>query len=450
MKLFVTIFIVGVFLSGCMNVEKNRQLTLKDNLLKTNELGVLKEMNIYDAARINDIELLNFLLLQDKLDINKKDRYGYTPLHLAARFNHLEIANILIENGALVNSVDKFGDTALLDSTRNAYTQMSKLLLCNKAKSDIKDKYGLKAFDYALKTNDQLIIKMLESKNINSFCENKDKVNDVDENINNIDTASLVENLQVQKNLIKINEYYIINDSTPKICGKILKNSIDEVKLYLNGMEFESKIENNTWCVSIDKYLKNGDYKIKVVAKNKNFIDEKNSTFSIHILNSLYEALYEEFEDDLKNWNAQLDKQTLTFRFLNPQAMFSYGSLELNEKYKTILESFIPRYIETLYKYKDQIVNVLIQGHTSSEYSSAKSEEEKFEKNMQLSQKRAQNVYRFIKSINDKRVKDNLIWIEKNFFPEGKSSLETIKNKDGLENLELSRRVEFKIQTVPK
>jgi outer membrane protein OmpA-like peptidoglycan-associated protein len=450
MKLFVTIFIVGVFLSGCMNVEKNRQLTLKDNLLKTNELGVLKEMNIYDAARINDIELLNFLLLQDKLDINKKDRYGYTPLHLAARFNHLEIANILIENGALVNSVDKFGDTALLDSTRNAYTQMSKLLLCNKAKSDIKDKYGFKAFDYALKTNDQLIIKMLESKNINSFCENKDKTNDVDENINNIDTASLVENLQVQKNLIKINEYYIINDSTPKICGKILKNSIDEVKLYLNGMEFESKIENNTWCVSIDKYLKNGDYNIKVVAKNKNFIDEKNSTFSIHILNSLYEALYEEFEDDLKNWNAQLDKQTLTFRFLNPQAMFSYGSLELNEKYKTILESFIPRYIETLYKYKDQIVNVLIQGHTSSEYSSAKSEEEKFEKNMQLSQKRAQNVYRFIKSINDKRVKDNLIWIEKNFFPEGKSSLETIKNKDGLENLELSRRVEFKIQTVPK
>ncbi|PPK60581.1 ankyrin repeat protein [Malaciobacter marinus] len=450
MKLFVTIFIVGVFLSGCMNVEKNRQLTLKDNLLKTNELGVLKEMNIYDAARINDIELLNFLLLQNKLDINKKDRYGYTPLHLAARFNHLEIAKILIENGALVNSVDKFGDTALLDSTRNAYTQMSKLLLCNKAKSDIKDKYGFKAFDYALKTNDQLIIKMLESKNINSFCENKDKTNDVDENINNIDTASLVENLQVQKNLIKINEYYIINDSTPKICGKILKNSIDEVKLYLNGMEFESKIENNTWCVSIDKYLKNGDYNIKVVAKNKNFIDEKNSTFSIHILNSLYEALYEEFEDDLKNWNAQLDKQTLTFRFLNPQAMFSYGSLELNEKYKTILESFIPRYIETLYKYKDQIVNVLIQGHTSSEYSSAKSEEEKFEKNMQLSQKRAQNVYSFIKSIEDKRVKDNIIWIEKNFFPEGKSSLETIKNKDGLENLELSRRVEFKIQTVPK
>ncbi|WP_404319024.1 ankyrin repeat domain-containing protein [Malaciobacter canalis] len=450
MKLFVTIFIVGVFLSGCMNVEKNRQLTLKDNLLKTNELGVLKEMNIYDAARINDIELLNFLLLQNKLDINKKDRYGYTPLHLAARFNHLEIAKILIENGALVNSVDKFGDTALLDSTRNAYTQMSKLLLCNKAKSDIKDKYGFKAFDYALKTNDQLIIKMLESKNINSFCENKDKANDVDENINNIDTASLVENLQVQKNLIKINEYYIINDSTPKICGKILKNSIDEVKLYLNGMEFKGKVKNDTWCVSIDKYLKNGDYKIKVVAKNKNFIDEKNSTFSIHILNSLYEALYEEFEDDLKNWNAQLDKQTLTFRFLNPQAMFSYGSLELNEKYKTILESFIPRYIETLYKYKDQIVNVLIQGHTSSEYSSAKSEEEKFEKNMQLSQKRAQNVYRFIKSINDKRVKDNLIWIEKNFFPEGKSSLETIKNKDGLENLELSRRVEFKIQTVPK
>ncbi len=52
--------------------------------------------------------------------------------------------------------------------------------------------------------------------------------------------------------------------------------------------------------------------------------------------------------------------------------MFSYGSLDLNEKYKAILESFIPRYIETLYKYKDQIVNVLIQGHTSSEYSSAK------------------------------------------------------------------------------
>ncbi len=72
MKIFVAIFIIGIFFNGCMNVEKNKQLTFKDNLLKTDELGVLKEMSIYDAARINDIELLNFLLLQNKLDINKK------------------------------------------------------------------------------------------------------------------------------------------------------------------------------------------------------------------------------------------------------------------------------------------------------------------------------------------------------------------------------------------
>ncbi len=175
---------------------------------------------------------------------------------MASRFNHLEIANILIENGALVNSIDKFGDTPLLDSTRNAYTKMSKLLLCNKAKSDIKDKYGFKAFDYAVKTNDQLIIKMLESENINSFCENKAKANDVDKNINDIDTVSLVENLLLPKSLIKINEYYIINNSAPKICGKILGNQIDEVNLYLNDMEFKGKVKNDTWCVNIDKYLK--------------------------------------------------------------------------------------------------------------------------------------------------------------------------------------------------
>jgi len=45
--------------------------------------------------------------------VNVKDDYGCTPLHDAAEYGHLEIAEMLIDRAPDVNALDNKGDTPL-------------------------------------------------------------------------------------------------------------------------------------------------------------------------------------------------------------------------------------------------------------------------------------------------------------------------------------------------
>lgn len=398
---------------------------------------ILTETTIHDAVRVNDPKLVNFFINQ-KINLNDKDRFGYTPLHLAARFNHFDIAQKLVDNKAEVNSVDKYGDTPLIDSTRNGYTKMSRLLICNGANRDVLDKYGMSPLHYSSKTNDVQIAKLLRSENVAEEC-----------------TAKAIAQA-VEKNeffdLIKIDDYEVINDNTPKICGDILDETVQAVQLSFDqGKTVTSaKLDGNRWCAEVENKLDNGDYKASAMAINSaNQRGKAEDDLTIHVLNDLYSALNKEFADDFSDWNAELDEDTLTFRFKNPALMFTRGSSKIRAQYKDILNSFFPRYIDILKDYQDQIVNVYVEGHTSSRYRSAKTVEEKFEKNKILSQKRADTVLNYMSNISDAEITENKMFIDKSFIAEGKSSSQLVKNEDGTENIELSRRVEFRIETDP-
>ena len=77
--------------------------------------------------------------------------------------------------------------------------------------------------------------------------------------------------------------------------------------------------------------------------------------------NAIYEALFEEFKNDLVKWDAKIDKENLAFIFLSPDVLFKIGDSTLQERYKIILDDF-PRYIVSLdnvfYKidYPNQII----------------------------------------------------------------------------------------------
>jgi len=45
--------------------------------------------------------------------VNAKDKYGCTPLHDAAEYSHLEIAEMLINRAPDMNALDNNGDTPL-------------------------------------------------------------------------------------------------------------------------------------------------------------------------------------------------------------------------------------------------------------------------------------------------------------------------------------------------
>jgi ankyrin repeat protein len=413
------------------------------NMTGLSHKDVLAESTIHDAVRINDLKLVKFFI-NEKINLNEKDRFGYTPLHLASRFNHFDIAQTLVSKGAGVNSTDKYGDTPLIDSTRNGYTNMSKLLICNGANRDVLDKYDMSPLHYASKTNDVKIAQLLRSSNVEAECSG---------NVKPVKMAKPAPIMQDKfYNLISIDDYKVINDNTPKICGDILDSSVKQVQLSLDGGEsvIDAIIEGDRWCANVVNRLPNGKYTAAAMAINDvNQRGQANDDFQIHVLNDLYTALKNEFGPDFTDWNAELDQDTLTFRFKNPALMFARGSSNIRSGYRDILNSFFPRYINILKDYEAKIVNVYVEGHTSSRYRSAPTKEAKFEKNRVLSQKRANTVLDYMSNVTDPVVSDNRLFINKAFVPEGKSSSELVLNEDGSENIELSRRVEFRIETNP-
>lgn len=55
---------------------------------------------LHTCVMKEDLESVDFLLSQEGLNVSPKDDLGYTPLHVAARINHIPIINRLVDAGA--------------------------------------------------------------------------------------------------------------------------------------------------------------------------------------------------------------------------------------------------------------------------------------------------------------------------------------------------------------
>jgi outer membrane protein OmpA-like peptidoglycan-associated protein len=181
------------------------------------------------------------------------------------------------------------------------------------------------------------------------------------------------------------------------------------------------------------------------VTKERNAIKEIAVTYD-RLQNELYNDLYTEFKSDLRKWNADIDKQTLSVRFEAPDVLFTAGSSELQERFKEILNDFFPRYsaILTGEKYRDDVEEIRIEGHTSSEWSDEATPDEAYFNNMELSQDRTRVVLGYV--LDNSSIKDKE-WIRDRLTANGLSSSKKKLNADGTENLEKSRRVEFRVRT---
>ena len=64
------------------------------------------------AVAKGDVERVR-KLLKCSVEVNAKNRRGYTLLHFAAFYGRVEVAELLIKNGADVDAKDDFGFTPL-------------------------------------------------------------------------------------------------------------------------------------------------------------------------------------------------------------------------------------------------------------------------------------------------------------------------------------------------
>ena len=164
---------------------------------------------------------------------------------------------------------------------------------------------------------------------------------------------------------------------------------------------------------------------------------------------NLNEDLHSEFLEDMKKWDASITKDN-TIVFHSPEVLFEVNKSTISEDFKAILDDFFPRYLKILIskKYKDNIQDMKVEGHTSNDWISSISKEKIYLKNMQLSQKRAYIVLSYCYSLDNDLVKQNRLWLEKYFRANG-MAFAKLKYKDinsTIVDQKSSRRVEFSVQ----
>ena len=127
-------------------------------------------------------------LIEDGANINIKDGYGHTPLHLAAQEERVDIIHLLLEHGADIDSQTRFGDTPLHIAVDNWYDDIVELLVENGADPNIYNKDFKRPLDIAIDRGNQDLIDYLQplTSEINNSGENYNNYeNNSENNINN-------------------------------------------------------------------------------------------------------------------------------------------------------------------------------------------------------------------------------------------------------------------------
>jgi len=160
----------------------------------------------------------------------------------------------------------------------------------------------------------------------------------------------------------------------------------------------------------------------------------------------LHDALQTALGPDLQRWRAEL-KPDLTIRFNQPDMLFDTGKSILKPGFRRILDEFFPRYAAIIAnpKFRAAIQEIRIEGHTSSAWNGAITEDDAYFHNMELSQSRTRSTLEYVLLLP--QIAEQKSWLTEKLTANGLSSSQTLKNPDGTENAEASQRVEFRIRT---
>jgi len=101
---------------------------LVDNKYSINHLDLGKWSPLHTASAVGTISIASYLLENDSVIINIRDKYQKTPLHLAAQNGILEIVQILLDKNADKTALNIYGQTPADLAKLNNHTEVYNLL----------------------------------------------------------------------------------------------------------------------------------------------------------------------------------------------------------------------------------------------------------------------------------------------------------------------------------
>jgi len=198
--------------------------------------------------------------------------------------------------------------------------------------------------------------------------------------------------------------------------------------------------------------LEKNNQKLEILMKNAQKDKDRIKNIAITYnkdKKELNKDLHTEFFKDLEKWEAQITDDNIII-FNSPTVLFESGKSMIKKDFKDILNDFFPRYIKILYslKYREEIDEVRIERHTSTNWKNSISVEEIYLKNMQLSQDRANQVLSYCYGLKNTIINQSRKWLELHFRANGMAfaKLQYKDNNKTIVDETKSRRVEFKVQ----
>jgi ankyrin repeat protein len=120
-------------------------------------------LSIFEAAAVGNVAAVRQLLAGDRASIDESGSDGFTPLHLAAYFDRLEVARLLLGRGADRNAVafNEMRVTPLHSAVSARHRDMVGLLLAHGASPNAVQHGGWTPLHAAAGAGDEAVVDML-------------------------------------------------------------------------------------------------------------------------------------------------------------------------------------------------------------------------------------------------------------------------------------------------
>ncbi|CCI45739.1 unnamed protein product [Albugo candida] len=125
---------------------------------------------LHDAVREGNMEELKRILVENKGNLDERDKYGLTPLHWACDYEKLEVVKFLIKLGANTNAVENrlFKRTPLHFACLRGAKEIVQVLLEHHADPEARDYKGWSALHCGAYNGSEGVVEILIKARVNS------------------------------------------------------------------------------------------------------------------------------------------------------------------------------------------------------------------------------------------------------------------------------------------